>query len=99
MNVSKLWKAFVSDTKKLMQNGYFPMMMLIFVAVMSMMMFVGAQTSNTFEIPVDDLFIQANTWIVALFPIFAIGGGISIAVVLLNFVIRQVVGAFRGGGG
>lgn len=78
-------------------SGKFTLMVMVVLA-MSITSF--AQTSEpTIAIPVDDLFTQVNTWMTALFPIFAIGGGISIAVVILRFVIAQVVGAFRGSGG
>jgi hypothetical protein len=76
-------------------SGKFTLMVMVVLAL-SITSFAQAAE---IEIPVDDLFTQVNTWMTALFPIFAIGGGISIAVVILRFVINQVVGAFRGSGG
>jgi hypothetical protein len=58
----------------------------------------AAFASTTIELDTDTLFTQINVWITNLFPIFAIGGGIAIAIVVISFIIRSIVDAFRGAG-
>jgi hypothetical protein len=58
----------------------------------------AAFASTTIELDTDTLFTQINVWITNLFPIFAIGGGIAIAIVVISFIIRSIVDAFKGAG-
>lgn len=55
-----------------------------------------AQEEVTLEVPVNEIFSQANTWLGVFAPIIAIGVGISIAIALLTFIGKQIVSAFRG---
>jgi putative Mn2+ efflux pump MntP len=57
-----------------------------------------AQTPVPIEVDVNEIFISTNSWITVFTPIIAIGVGISIALALLTFIGRQIIGAFRGGG-
>jgi type III secretory pathway component EscR len=57
-----------------------------------------AHASVAIELDTDTLFTQINVWITNLFPIFAIGGGIAIAIVVISFIIRSIVEAFKGAG-
>lgn len=49
------------------------------------------------EINMDPVFTQTNYWTAQLFPIMAIGIGISIAMALIAFIGSAIVKAFRGG--
>jgi hypothetical protein len=50
------------------------------------------------NIPLDTLFGSINTWIEVFLPIVAIGGGIMIALALLNMVVNMIRKALGGGG-
>ena len=47
------------------------------------------------QIPTTVIFDEANTWIQVFAPIAAIGIGISIAISVLGYVGKMIVGAFR----
>lgn len=71
-----------------------------YMLVIAMLMLINAvafaQEPVTLEVPVDEIFAQANTWLGVFAPIIAIGVGISIAIALLTFIGKQIVSAFRG---
>jgi hypothetical protein len=61
---------------------------------------VSAQTETPpvgLDINMDPVFTQTNYWTEQLFPIMAIGIGISIAMALIAFIGSAIVKAFRGG--
>jgi hypothetical protein len=67
---------------------------------------VSAQTAVPTEVPpvsieidTDQLFTGTNNWINTFLPVFALTGGIAIALVLLSFVVRKVVDSFKSAGG
>lgn len=43
------------------------------------------------EIPVDDLFTSANTWMSSLSDVLAIGPGIAIAITLFSFIAGAIL--------
>lgn len=45
---------------------------------------------------VDSIFSQSNSWIDALLPIFAIGAGVTIAVLIISLVIVKIAGGLGG---
>lgn len=68
----------------------FLVMALAFTFVMPMM----AQTPVPIEIDTNAIFTQTNNWIDVFLPIVAIGAGISIALAILTFIVKQIVSAF-----
>jgi hypothetical protein len=73
---------------------------LVLVAMLVVMTAVSfAQTPVAIEIDTDQLFTGTNQWINTFLPVFALTGGIAIALVLLSFVVRKVVDAFKSAGG
>lgn len=77
----------------------------VFVAVMAVMALPAmAQTATpepttaaiSLAIDVNPLFDSIETYIPMFFAIFAIPGGIAIAIVLVRFIINTVKGAFEG---
>jgi hypothetical protein len=56
---------------------------------------VFAQTPIPIEIPTDVIFTEANNWIITFAPIAAIGIGISIAIAILGYIGKMIIGAFR----
>lgn len=68
----------------------FVVMALAFTFVMPMM----AQTPVPIEIDTNEIFSQTNNWIDVFLPIVAIGAGISIALAILTFIVKQIVSAF-----
>lgn len=73
--------------------------MLFFVVMMTMMaipqFFASAQTLNLDGL-VDSVFEQTNVWIPVFGPILAIGGGLTIAVVLVGLIISKIVAGIKG---
>lgn len=55
-------------------------------------------TPEPLYIPTSEIFQQTNNWITVFAPIVAIGAGISIALAILNFVVKQIVKSFHKGG-
>ncbi len=53
-----------------------------------------AQTPVPIVIDTNEIFTQTNNWIDVFLPIVAIGAGISIALAILTFIVRQIVQAF-----
>lgn len=69
---------------------------LVLVVILVMMTATSfAQTQVPLEFDTNELFTQTNTWINTLWPVFAIGGAISIAGALITLVIGKIVQAFR----
>jgi hypothetical protein len=46
-------------------------------------------------IPTDIIFTEANNWIETFAPIAAIGIGISIALAVLGYLGKMIIGAFK----
>jgi hypothetical protein len=53
-----------------------------------------AQTPVPIVIDTNEIFTQTNNWIDVFLPIVAIGAGISIALAILTFIVKQIVSAF-----
>lgn len=53
-----------------------------------------AQTPVPIVVDTNEIFSQTNNWIDVFLPIVAIGAGISIAIAILTFIVRQIVSAF-----
>ncbi|MCU0463210.1 MAG: hypothetical protein MUF38_01430 [Anaerolineae bacterium] len=56
-------------------------------------------TNVAISVDTNEIFTSANSWIVTFTPIISIGLGISIAIAILLFIGREILKAFRGGGG
>lgn len=56
------------------------------------------ETPVNLEIDVNPLFESINQYLPIMFGIFAVAGGISIAMVIVRFLINAIIGAFKGGG-
>jgi hypothetical protein len=56
-----------------------------------------AQEEPSLDIDMAPIFEQTNYWTSQLFPILAIGIGITIAIALIGFIGASVTKAFRGG--
>lgn len=54
-----------------------------------------AQTPVPLVVPVNDIFIQTNSWLAIFGPIIAIGVGIAVALAILTFVGNQIIKAFH----
>jgi hypothetical protein len=54
-----------------------------------------AQTPVPITIPTDIIFTEANNWIETFAPIAAIGIGISIALAVLGYLGKMIIGAFK----
>jgi hypothetical protein len=57
-----------------------------------------AQTATpvpNLSIPTSTIFNEANTWIQVFAPIAAIGIGIAIAIAVLGYVGKMIIGAFK----
>lgn len=86
-------KSFLSSHKRsLMLISVFALTMVAMVAP------AAAQTAEPVALNIDlnPLFDNINTYIPVFFGIFAIPGGIAIAIVLVRFIINAVRGAFEG---
>jgi hypothetical protein len=55
---------------------------------------VFAQTPVPITVDTNEIFTQTNNWIDVFLPIVAIGAGISIAIAILTFIVKQIVAAF-----
>ena len=55
---------------------------------------VFAQTPVAITVDTNEIFTQTNNWIDVFLPIVAIGAGISIAIAILTFIVKQIVAAF-----
>jgi hypothetical protein len=67
----------------------------LILALFMMNIVAFAQEPVTLTVPTDQIFEEANNWIVTFAPIVAIGIGISIALAILTFIGSQIVAAFR----
>lgn len=66
------------------------------VAVLAPQTAVLAQTPVPLEIPTDVIFSETNNWLATFAPIAAIGIGIAIALAVLGYLGKMIVGAFKG---
>ena len=62
--------------------------------MLAMNMPAFAQTPVPITVDTNEIFTQTNNWIDVFLPIVAIGAGISIAIAILTFIVRQIVSAF-----
>jgi hypothetical protein len=69
-------------------------MFLLVVLALVFVMPTFAQTPVPIEIDTNEIFSQTNNWIDVFLPIVAIGAGISIALAILTFIVKQIVSAF-----
>ena len=71
-------------------------------AVLAAMLVVGVvsaaaqSTPVPLDIPVDVIFSETNNWLGTFAPIAAIGIGITIALAVLGYLGKMIVGAFKG---
>jgi hypothetical protein len=75
--------------------------MTVFAVLVAMLVVgvVSAAAQSTpvpLDIPVDVIFSETNNWLGTFAPIAAIGIGITIALAVLGYLGKMIVGAFKG---
>lgn len=75
--------------------------MLLMMLMLMLMLTVSAASAQSLDLSglVDDVFEQANTWIPVFGPILAIGGAITIAILLVGLIISKIVAGIKGATG
>ena len=73
-------------------------MMVAAMLVLSAVPAFAQEEPPTIDIPLGTLFDSINNWVEVFLPILAIGGGIMIAIALLNLVINTIRRALGGSG-